>query len=883
MNHLLIPIFFAALAVRLSGAEIHEAVQSGDSKTVLKLIAQDPNAITHKDKAGNLPLHLAASKGDVTLINALLKAGAQVNARGFDDMTPLHYAAKANSEEACRLLLENGADRNALNGLSQPPAKLARAWVAHVIQSFIPKFSGAGELFDAIAAKDITRVKSLISANPPLLNAQNDRGLTALLLAAQKNDLALMQLLLEAGADVNARDRDKRSALSSACDNANVDAVRLLLRFKIKPAHEAEFNELLNQCVVYASWSGFKAIFDRFPAIVESMKSAAKTPLVESTPPGQLPEIPPPVTIDFPAMQQPFDAASTSSPSRNLKDWFSGTSRPEAITQINLPPEMRPRHLEIIRLLVESGVDVNHSTPDGSALAFATLSDNTDAVQTLLKLGARVDLPHMKAPQPLAWAVMAERPDNLHVLLEAGADPLCQSGDGPSALAMACKLGRYQMVEKLLAAIQDHSRLASSAEPLKAAVLAGHAAIVRLLLAAGVPVNIRGQHDVTPLHDAVRQDSVEVVQVLLETGAEVNAKDKAGYTPLHNATETNKHQHIPLLIQKGARLDATTVENFTPAMIAANWDGVALNLLLKAGARIDGVANTGLNALHIAASTGCHETIPILVKAGLPVNSRSRVSNSTALAVAAAGRPGRELGMATRPAVLNGMSLDKPRMRPDSDYLITVEKLLAAGADVSATDKEGNQPLHLAVSSDQLPVVRLLLAKGAKVDALNAKELTVLHIAAAAASPAMIEFLLAQGADVNAVQINQPSKYTPLMWAVDGGKVDNLKLLLQHGADPKCRVFGKKATALHMAAMHGHVETAKVLLLAGLPIDPQGSDEMTPLMVAVQAGHRGMCEWLIQNGADVNARARNGAGPLAIAAHMQNHSIAQLLRQQGAK
>ncbi|MDP1586147.1 MAG: ankyrin repeat domain-containing protein, partial [Prosthecobacter sp.] len=189
MNRPLIPFLFVALTGMLVSAEIHDAVERGDSATVLKLINQDRNVIHQKDKAGDLPLHLAALKGQVEIIQTLLKAGAAVNAKGFDDMTPLHYAAKAGSEEACRLLLESGADRNALNWLSQTPAKLARAWVAHVIQTFTPKVSGAQELFEAVAAADLPKVNALITASPALLTAHNDLGLTALLLAAKQDHL----------------------------------------------------------------------------------------------------------------------------------------------------------------------------------------------------------------------------------------------------------------------------------------------------------------------------------------------------------------------------------------------------------------------------------------------------------------------------------------------------------------------------------------------------------------------------------------------------------------------------------------------------------------------------------------------------------------------
>lgn len=277
------------------------------------------------------------------------------------------------------------------------------------------------------------------------------------------------------------------------------------------------------------------------------------------------------------------------------------------------------------------------------------------------------------------------------------------------------------------------------------------------------------------------------------------------------------------------------------------------------------------------------EAIQVLLKAGLPVDGLSRTTNRTALAMTATGGVARREGLKAKSKELNGMPLVMPRFGTAADYLAAVEILLAAGADVSLADFEGFTPLHHAVTADEVDVVRLLLAKGGKVNVATHKELTPLHLAAGAASPGMIELLLSHGATIDAVQRNQPSKYTPLMWAVDAGKVDNLKLLLQHGADPKRRVFDKKASALHMAAMRGHVAIVEILVAAGLAVDVTDTDSMTPLMVAVQSGHRDVCAWLIQHGADVNAHAINAATPLAIAAQIQNAAISQLLRQHGAK
>jgi len=119
-----------------------------------------------------------------------------------------------------------------------------------------------------------------------------------------------------------------------------------------------------------------------------------------------------------------------------------------------------------------------------------------------------------------------------------------------------------------------------------------------------------------------------------------------------------------------------------------------------------------------------------------------------------------------------------------------VEGLLAAGADPNAPLEEGMRPaLDRAVFSDtkkHTEIARLLINAGADVHYTAFSEQghpssTILTIAAGNARPEVIELLIAAGADVNVF----PALGTPLMEAAGEGRVDNMKVLLEHGADPK--------------------------------------------------------------------------------------------------
>ncbi|CAK5084217.1 unnamed protein product [Meloidogyne enterolobii] len=69
---------------------------------------------TPHPKTGATALHVAASKGYVQLIEKLINAGADINAPDFEGWTPLHAAAHWGEREACRILVENGANFDTL-------------------------------------------------------------------------------------------------------------------------------------------------------------------------------------------------------------------------------------------------------------------------------------------------------------------------------------------------------------------------------------------------------------------------------------------------------------------------------------------------------------------------------------------------------------------------------------------------------------------------------------------------------------------------------------------------------------------------------------------------------------------------------------------------
>lgn len=139
----------------------------------------------------------AAAIGDVERLRALLDEDPSLaNAWSDDGFTPLHYAAFFGQPEAAKLLIERGADLEA--------------------RSTNREFAlDAAPLHSAVAARERGTIEVLLDAGADV-NAVQHGGFTPLLEAAQTGQAEVVELLLERGADPDAKLDDGRTATDLA-------------------------------------------------------------------------------------------------------------------------------------------------------------------------------------------------------------------------------------------------------------------------------------------------------------------------------------------------------------------------------------------------------------------------------------------------------------------------------------------------------------------------------------------------------------------------------------------------------------------------------------------------------------------------------------------
>lgn len=159
--------------------------------------------------------------------------------------------------------------------------------------------------------------------------------------------------------------------------------------------------------------------------------------------------------------------------------------------------------------------------------------------------------------------------------------------------------------------------------------------------------------------------------------------------------------------------------------------------------------------------------------------------------------------------------------------------------------------LFLAIRQGDISAARFALQTGVGVETLQLWGMGVripghspLTMAAENGDEEMMRLLLEWRADVN--RANGHGDY-PLYYAAWSGDLESAKLLLQKGAEPAA--IGSERSALHIAAMMGHLKIIDLLLAAGVHLNLPDRNGATPLAAARISRNAAGIEYLLQKGA----------------------------------
>ncbi|HEY4029413.1 MAG TPA: ankyrin repeat domain-containing protein [Caulobacteraceae bacterium] len=221
------------------GTALHGAAAHGRSEAAAVLLARgaDPNLVNEE---GHSPLHLAARGGHEAAAAVLLDKGADPNLRGEFIGTPLHEAAERGHLGMVRLLLARGGLANARSGGSHEaltPWHAARQAGHGDIADLLESHGGRDKAALAITLHRaaefayLGRLQVLLKEDPSLIGTRDYLyRRTPLHFAAEHGHRPAAELLLAAGADVAARDKNGDTPLDRAEAMGHQDLAELLRR-----------------------------------------------------------------------------------------------------------------------------------------------------------------------------------------------------------------------------------------------------------------------------------------------------------------------------------------------------------------------------------------------------------------------------------------------------------------------------------------------------------------------------------------------------------------------------------------------------------------------------------------------------------------------------
>ncbi|CAI6330860.1 unnamed protein product [Periconia digitata] len=690
--------------------------------------------IDQKDAEERTPLSYTAGAGHADVVDLLLRHHADPDSDDREGLKPLHYAASNGKVEASKHLLAHGVSpltektkdtpENILEQFGSDKGETPFQYACQrshteVIRIFLPLVDSTWKQKAFGWARNVEQIDLVLATG----EVEVDRIMgvsTRLFSAAFSFNVDIVRVLLEHGANPNARNLIKRNHIGDAHEK----------RYSSKEWSDSMGPTAMHAWAGYTHWGTtydsegrsdkcFKLLMDA-GGDIHARDGDGWTPLhcACKKPENDL-------------FGGSFGKYKDSLVSALLK----AGADPNARCNEGVPLQITQRK-NVIEMLVTHGADINSKDDQGRSLLIAQLqpwlTNDVPAIKKLLELGADPSTKDDKGNTALHWLMrcfpkLAE-PDLVQAFIDKGVDVAAPNIAGNPAFLCIDENGnntnRWSFDEKGRATYQK---------------------IFNILCEAGMDMNTTGLDGFTILHKMLTSynQNVETLEFLIESGCSPLVRDHAGATMLHRCmgrSLSDCNKLVDLLVRRGVDpLSVSHAGNNLVHELVFSEDSYysfkqKIIKLRDFGVATDARNHDGQTPLHIACgnnSTQMDSIIEVLLDN--EIVARGDVNAS-----------------------------DHDGARPIHYAAITSERnvklLLDHGADPEVLTYEGVSPLHLAARTGQANIVGVLLQEYRNRGSLKRmvslkhgeyQRHTALHHACIVGRPEIVQYLLEAGADAN--------------------------------------------------------------------------------------------------------------------------------------
>lgn len=849
---------------------------------------------------GLTALHHAAWKGHEVLVLRLIEQKADLNARTPQGDTPLMLAVKKRQAVAVEILIyfrktadvsDTTASTSASSSDASPPTTTTPFMRAAEKFAAMQDEDRLNLMLTAVSTGDLASAASMIAAGGMNLEELDTENRTMLALAAIHGDPEMIELLLCAGAKIDALDLFGNTPLMHAVKMKQAAAVSVLMTGGAMTAQTNDDGKCALSLAVDSD------DLDVLKALIDNRAGAWQVP----------------------SGKEPLIHMAACAGRVEMTRWLLER---QAYTldergSRTLAVMARKGEQAAIDTLLKAGADPHHKDWDGhTAFTLAAANGHTGAINVLIKhCPPRVrqetwtqrlqDHADNQGRTALMLAVLNRQLKMTSLLLEEKADPHRADRNGRNAILWAAAKGDAPIITVLIGHHATH--VATDLHGNTVFLTAAEHDNTKALKLFCMPHYINSMFNVnspnkdgdTPLLVAARNGHLKAVDLLLKNGANLLQYNKLGRTALHEASLNGHTLIVAKLQDRELALPMTHPAIYSMVKaIASVFPPMKLFLPGFDTPRTRPADHEGNSVMHLAASQGHRALMGSLLASSAPqpirieAHASSTQDGDTFVVI---NTPAGEL---ISPLTMmdiettNNDGMTPLAMAARNGHYSTVKLLIDQGADVNHAGAGNSTPLWLAcrltacapehgvqgASAGPQPsiedLISLLLAHDAVPDQVSTRGQTPLIAASIAGTLHVVQHLISIGADVHRADA---LGLTSLMHAAHFGHMDIVKTLLDMRAAPD--PAPGRISALILAAKGGHDEVVRLLIERGAQPNHVNENSATALMVASKAGRLSTVSLLLEKGADVTLQDWRRDEAIDYAKRVGHDAIVRILQQ----